>query len=119
HHPQQMGKSYFLGDLFREVIFPEAELVGSNAGYERAMRWMQRSVLAAMVLVLFGTGVGWATSVLRHKLVMQDIEAHVDAFQQRAEALHADDGTVYQTLLPLASLHQAVRANDQREHTWL
>lgn len=118
-HPQQMGKSYFLGNLFREVIFPEAELVGSNAGYERAMRWMQRSALIAMVLVLVGAGAGWFTSVLRHKLVMQDIETHVDTFRQRVEALGAGDSNVYQALLPLASLHQAVRAYDQREHTWL
>ncbi len=118
-HPQQMGKSYFLGNLFREVIFPEAELVGSNAGYERAIRWMQRGVLAAMVLVLAGAGVGWVTSVLRHQLVMADIETHVDAFRQHTEALDISDSTVYQTLLPLASLHEAVKANDRREHTWL
>lgn len=28
------GKSFFLGNLFREVIFPESELVGSNRKYE-------------------------------------------------------------------------------------
>ena len=46
-----VGRSYFLGGLLKQVIFPEAELVGSNRSAERRRAWLHA---AAYTLVACG-----------------------------------------------------------------
>lgn len=71
----QQGKSYFLGQLFRNVIFPESELVGSNRRYETIIRWSQRAGYVGMVALAVIMFVVWAGSFTRHEMFMNDVEA--------------------------------------------
>lgn len=114
--PHQQGKSYFLSRLFREVIFPEAELVGSNVAYERTIRWLQRFAYAAMVLVAVGLGVVWSGSVMQHKGFMQDVDAHVDEYKEGLASVQGWSQDVRQVLPALNSLYQASNVYDQQDH---
>lgn len=54
------GKAYFLHDLLKKVIFPEAPLAGTNLGWEKKLariKWFAigASSLAATVMVIGGT----------------------------------------------------------------
>ena len=41
---QGVGKSYFLHRLLKDVVFPEADLVGVNRRLESATRWLRGAV---------------------------------------------------------------------------
>ena len=117
--PHQQGKSFFLGRLFREVIFPEAELVGSNVAYERTIRWLQRGAYALMLLVMVGLGVVWSGSVMRHKGFMAEVNAHMEEYELAADKVVPASRDVRQVLPPLNALVQAAEVYDQQDHPWL
>lgn len=117
--PHQQGKSYFLSRLFREVIFPEAELVGSNAAYERTIRWLQRGAYAAMFLVVTGLGLAWSGSVMRHKAFMGEVQAHVQEFDKSSEKVSDWNKDIRSILPSLNSLAQAANVYDKQKHPFL
>lgn len=117
--PHQQGKSFFLGRLFREVIFPEGELVGSNVSYERTIRWLQRGAYALMLLALVGLTMVWSGSVMRHRGFMKEVNAHVEEYELAADKVAAQNRDVRQVLPPLAALEQASLVYDQQDHPWL
>ena len=117
--PHQQGKSFFLGRLFREVIFPEAELVGSNVGYERTIRWLQRGAYVAMLLIMIALGVVWSGSVMRHKSFMQEVDAKVDEYNLANEKVTAWNNDARIILPSLNALFEAAKVYDQQDHPWL
>lgn len=56
------GKSFFLTRLLKEVIFPEAELAGTDPRIERRQKLIQFGALGAALLVTFGAIGLWAVS---------------------------------------------------------
>jgi len=56
------GKSFFLTRLLREVIFPEAELAGTDPRIERRQKILQFGALGLAFLVTVGTIGLWALS---------------------------------------------------------
>lgn len=116
--PQQ-GKSFFLSRLFREVIFPESELVGSNVSYERMIRWLQRGAYAAMLVVLVGSVTVWSGSVMRHNLFMNEVGEHVSDYKAEAEKINPIRQDVRQVLPALNSLAQAADVYNRQNHPWL
>ncbi len=117
--PQQQGKSYFISKLFREVIFPEAELVGSNVKYESMIRWLQRGAYLAMVFITLGLGSVWSASVMRHKGYMANVEEQLSEYQQTNKKVSAYNKDVRQVAAPLNSLALAAEVYDQENHPWL
>ena len=115
---QSQGRAYFIGRLFRDVIFPEAELVGVNRRLERIMRWGQRAAYAAMLVLAVGLLVAWGTTVTRNKLYLADVSEYVDTYLQASggRALRSDARAA---LPPLNALRDAARVYDREEHPWL
>ncbi|VAW58770.1 IcmF-related protein [hydrothermal vent metagenome] len=113
------GKSYFLGNLFREVIFPEAELVGSNRKYETAIKWAQRSAYAIMGLAAVGLISVWAGSISQHNAYMTEVESHVAEFKAENKRLSLWNKDLRVVLPTLNSLANASIVYDQADHPWL
>ena len=119
HSAQQSGKSYFISRLFREIIFPEAELVGSNVRYEAMIRWLQRGSYVAMLAIVVGLALVWSGSVVRHKGYMNEVEKHLVEFanaEQRGSTFSQDVRTAAP---PLSALAQAAMVYDQEKHPLL
>ena len=115
----QQGKSYFLGQLFRNVIFPESELVGSNRRYETIIRWSQRAAyagMAAMAVIMF---VVWAGSFTRNEMFMSDVEAYIAEYNAENKRLTAWSNDIRSILPVLNALANASVVYDQEEHPWL
>ena len=111
------GRSYFISNLFRDVIFPESELVGVNRRLERALRWGQRAAYAAMALAALGLVIAWGGTVARNKMYLADVSGHIDAYLQAEGAGLQRDVRV--TLPALNALRSASRVYDREEHPWL
>ena len=114
----QQGRSYFLSRLFKEVIFPESELVGSNARYELIVKWGQRAAIVGMAAVTIAVLLVWSGSITRHKMFMGDVEQYVAEFD--AENKRITNNRDIRTVLPaLNALAKASVVYDQEKHPWL
>ncbi|WP_109450663.1 type VI secretion system membrane subunit TssM [Azospirillum sp. TSH64] len=86
------GRAYFLTNLLRGVIFPEANLVSTNPQLERRLLWMQRGVLAATaVTVLAALGV-WTGSTVENRSLIAEAEAAADRFVEQIESVPKNAG---------------------------
>ncbi|MBK1705548.1 hypothetical protein CKO40_13550 [Halochromatium glycolicum] len=75
------GRSYFITDLLRKVIFRESQLAGSDRRAERLRAWLQRGAYAAVVLITVAAGSLWAMSFAANKAFTADLEARLEQFQ--------------------------------------
>ncbi|WP_027328454.1 type VI secretion system membrane subunit TssM [Marinimicrobium agarilyticum] len=112
------GKSFFLGRLFQDVIFPESELVGTNPRYERWRRWGRRTAYGALAASVVGLLTVWTGSVGRHAGYMEDVRGHLSDFEAASQPDHWRGGA-RATLAPLTALAQASSVYDQEAHPWL
>lgn len=113
------GKSYFLGQLFRSVIFPESELVGSNRKYEMILRWTQRAAyvgMAGLAVIMFFV---WAGSFTQNELYMNEVEEYIAEFKAENKRVSAWTSDIRSVLPTLNALGKASVVYDQEEHPWL
>lgn len=113
------GKSFFLGQLFRSVIFPESELVGANRKYESFIRWTQRASyvgLAALTVVMF---IVWMGAYFQNMSYMSDVEAHIKIFETENKRLSAASEDIRTVLPSLNALKNANSVYEREAHPWL
>lgn len=115
----QQGKSYFLGQLFRDVIFPESELVGSNRRYEKLITWSKRSAYVGMASVAVVMSVVWAGSFTRNEMYMHEVESYIAEFNAEKKRYSSYSSDITKTLPTLNALEKASGVYDQEEHPWL
>ncbi|HEY9052473.1 MAG TPA: type VI secretion system membrane subunit TssM [Gammaproteobacteria bacterium] len=119
HMPHGQGKSYFLGKLFRNVIFPESELVGSNRKYETIILWAQRVGYVGMAVLAILTLVVWTGSITRHEMFMSEVTSYIGEFNAESKRLSPWNKDPRNVLPTLNALAKASIVYDQEEHPWL
>ena len=115
----QQGKSFFLGQLFKSIIFPESELVGSNRRYEMFIKWTQRAAYVSLAGVTITMFLVWAGSFTRNEMYMREVGKYIAEFNAESKRLSqwSDD---MRTVLPaLNALAKASVVYDQEAHPWL
>src|SRR5690606_29936294 len=116
---QQQGKSFFISRLFREVIFPESELVGSNVRYESMIRWSQRAGYVGLAVLSLLVLLTWSGSFTRNKLYMNEVADHAMTFRTEEARLSAWNSDIRAVLPPLNALARAKTVYEQEKHPWL
>lgn len=119
HSKFGMGKSFFLGELFRNVIFPESELVGANRRYEMFIRWSQRGAyvgLAVFAIILITV---WAGSFARNEIYVREVQAYISEFNAEKNRLSVGADDLRDMLPPLNALAKASVVYDKEAHPWL
>ncbi len=119
HTQQAQGKSFFLGNLFRKVIFPEAELVGLNRKYEILLRWSRRSAylfLFVSVAVMLSV---WISSLNRHNEYMSEVNSYIDTFEIENSQLAGTNRDLVSVIPSLDAIERASIVYDQNRHPWL
>ena len=115
--PKQ-GRSYFLTHLLRDVIFPEAEMGGVNARYERRQR-VGRMIGYAAIAALFIAAVGvWSASLLTNRSLMTQVSQHINTYQNDLQQ-NGQPQNLAQAADRLAPLYQATQVYRQVQHPWL
>ena len=116
---QGTGKSYFLHRLLKDVVFPEAELVGVNRHFERATRWLRLGVYATSVVVFLTALLLWTGSLTQNKRYMAEIARLTREFQANNEGKRARQVTPAESLDLLDPLYRASRVYEREEHPLL
>ncbi|MGB3247412.1 MAG: type VI secretion system membrane subunit TssM [Sulfitobacter sp.] len=81
------GRSFFLHDLFANVIFREAGLVSADDKVERRYRWTKRLAYAGVALAALGMGWVWGQSFLSNKALVQTTETGVATYREQAAVI--------------------------------
>ncbi|MGB0128799.1 MAG: type VI secretion system membrane subunit TssM [Rhodocyclaceae bacterium] len=75
------GRSYFVADLLQRVIFPEAELVGTNPRLERRRAWLHAFGYGAMACALVAAIAVWSMAYTRNQADMARLAQRVDNYE--------------------------------------
>jgi len=113
------GKSYFIGRLFKELIFSESELVGINKKSERYYQWGRRSAYISLLAVFVGTLTAWTGSIASNTLLLDDIEGYLNKYESESRRIKTWNTDLRRTLPTLNSIRAASQVYDKTEHPWL
>ena len=95
------GRSYFIHRLLKEVVFKEAELVGTNLRFEKQRRLLQWGSAAALAVFFVVAGVLLSISYAKNKAYIADMETRVALVDKMAKDLPAQHRAA--DLMPLLS----------------
>lgn len=101
------GKSYFIRNLFQQIVFPEAELVSVNRRHESKLRWLQNTGYAFTIFGAIGMAAMWSTSYGLNESRLQRADDHLSLYlEQRASLTGAEQP---EQILPTAEPLLALR----------
>ncbi len=81
------GKSFFLTNLLKEVIFPEAGLVGANAKLESKLKMLLHGGYVLVAVVGIGLLTMWGVSYFRNVALIADFESKTQAVKEKVGKL--------------------------------
>ncbi len=119
HYQHGQGKSFFLGNLFRDVIFPESELVGSNRKFELFLKWSRRSAYITLVISAIALLVSWFSSISQHDDYMLEVASYVTEFEREQGTVKDWNKDLRAVIPSLNALAKASIVYDQEQHPWL
>lgn len=100
------GRSYFITNLFKQVIFQESGVGGTNLRAERQQTLLQWGSYAAAVVIAIMTTAIWTVGYTRNSTNIEIIQAHVTEYQRQNAKLYPDS-MLQQTLPALYALQGA------------
>lgn len=98
--PAGRGKSYFLTKLLKQVIFPEAELVGVDQKVERRLKWINRGSYIAAIATVLLIVCCWFISFATNKSAIAEVEKQVEIYRSIKSSPNLDSRSAFLTLLP-------------------
>ncbi|OUS04758.1 hypothetical protein A9Q81_05660 [Gammaproteobacteria bacterium 42_54_T18] len=113
------GKAFFINRLFTNVIFPEAEMVGSNRQYELLLKWMRRGAFGALAF-LFVVSIGvWTTAYSRNQTYLEQVSEHLDRYKDFEVNISENNHDLRLVIPALQELKRASEIYEQENLPWL
>lgn len=100
------GRSYFLTNLFKKIIFPESGIGGTNQRAERQRTLLQWGSYAAAAIITVSATAIWTVGYSRNISNLEIIQAHITEFERQKAKLYPDS-LLQQTLPALNTLRAA------------
>ena len=100
------GRSYFITDLFRKIIFQESGIAGTNMRVERRRRFLQGAAYAGSILLAVLATFAWIGSYASNRSYLGDVRTQVERYQQAAAIPTSRSASIEQVLPRLDALRQ-------------
>ena len=100
------GRSYFITDLFRKILFQESGLAGVNPRIERRRRWLQGAAYIGSIALAVLATLAWIGSFASNKGYLGEVGDSVTRYQQSASVAMGERASIEQVLPRLDSLRQ-------------
>lgn len=81
------NRAYFITDLLKKVIIPEALLAGTNRRLERQMAWLQKGSYIAMAALAALSVAAWSTSYIKNKNYIEKVALNVKNAREVVDAI--------------------------------
>ncbi len=101
------GKSFFLTDLFRNVIFPESALAGTNRSHEQKQNLMRKGSYAFALIATIASAGLWTSQYAEIKAQIDEMDKHVELFIAESNSIPENNIEPEFLLASLTSLQQA------------
>jgi type VI secretion system protein ImpL len=109
------GKSYFITRLLKSVIFPEAELAGTNLRLERQRAWLRRAAYAGIGALSLLVLLAWLVSYGRNRAYIAEVDRQTQQARAQLQTL-AWDQPGFEIALPVLDLlRQLPGGYDERD----
>lgn len=95
------GRSYFLTRFFRDLVFGEAPLAGTDRAAERKRLWLQRAAYAGAIALTLLLGAGWLTSYYRNAAYVKEVSRITAETQKTLDRFAPGERDLLQILAPL------------------
>ena len=92
------GRSYFITDLFRKVVFAESGVAGTNRRVENRLRWLQNGAFVGAVAIAAGLALAWLTSFRSNQAFIGEVATAVENYDRVAADI--PDASSPDALLP-------------------
>ena len=115
---ENQGRSYFLGDLFRHVVFPEAELAGADRRYERQLNRLRGLGYVATLGGATAATVVWATSYGLNDSRLNRAASLVETYQEQRALENGEQPTPQQVVAGLAPLLSLQDLYQPEQESW-
>lgn len=117
--PQVEAKSYFLGDLFQKVIFPDKHVASRTAARIRKQRLVAHGIAAGLILVACGMAVLPVLSFRDNKEMLSDSRDAVEKINEHFSQEDTVDPIRIELLLPLRDINSRLRLWEDEGAPWL
>lgn len=94
------GKSFFLGKLLKQVVFPEAELVGVDPRIERRYRLMTLGAYVATASAVTVFLLLWFLSYTSNRQALAEVEHQIEIYHNAPLVTSNDSRSAFIALLP-------------------
>jgi len=111
---QSGARSYFLGTLLREVVFPEARLAGADLKFERRRHLRRLAGVAAMALFTACLLGAWGISLMRNVDYLKSVQARIGSARETLAALPEQSSSIASLAPLLQNLGQLWRTPENR-----
>ena len=109
------SRSFFLTRIFQEVIFPEADVAGTNRKFDRR----RRLLLSATYLVFFtilGAGLaGWINSYRENSNLITEVKAHITDYTDYTDGKLDNNTDLFTLSESLTKLRQFPVGYDEKD----
>jgi type VI secretion system protein ImpL len=106
------GKSFFLTRLLNGVVFPEANLAGTNRRWERRRALLHTATLGLALALVVGAILAWSVSYTRNKAYIAEVRERLQPVGKDVASINALQGTDVVSLLPvLRSVRELARSS--------
>ncbi|HTS54432.1 MAG TPA: type VI secretion system membrane subunit TssM, partial [Burkholderiales bacterium] len=109
------GKSYFITRLLKAVIFPEAELSGTNLRLERQRAWLRRGAYIGIGAVSALILLAWLVSYQRNQAYTAEVNRQAQQIRAQLQAPSGDQRGLEVTLPLLEMLRKIPGGYDERD----
>ncbi len=103
------GRSYFLKNLLKDVVFREAEVAGTNRRFEMQRAWLQRAAYVGSILIAALACAGWGVSYYNNRAMVGEVEAATHAASEALGQVRRENTDVM-ALLPALSKVESIPA---------
>ncbi|HTS55072.1 MAG TPA: type VI secretion system membrane subunit TssM [Burkholderiales bacterium] len=109
------GRSYFITRLLKSVIFPEAELAGTNLRLERQRAWLRRGAYVGIGAVCSLVLLAWLVSYGRNQAYIAEVDRQTQQARAQLQTL-AWDQPGFEIALPVLDLLRQIPGGyDERD----
>jgi len=112
------GRSYFLTRLFRDVIFQEAGIAGSDKRIEKQRTWFQYGVYTTAIVATLSVTLIWSGSYAKNTDHIDSMKKNLADYQKQTKELDKNSD-VFETLPSLQSLQNVVNQYQDESLAWL
>lgn len=94
------GKSFFINNLLRKVVFAESGLAGANLKLEKKQRWFQQGAFVAVAAVTTLMAFAWVTSYFSNQSYISNVSEQASAIEVKINNIDPSDSNPL-SILPL------------------